>query len=475
VVQRFDAALRGAPYGVTRLDPAGRVVAVNETMLSWLDRPRAKVKGRALDAFLDARSAASFAKALGVVARGGTVTEVAVSLRRDDGKTFPVRMAGMPIAGGPRGTSLWTAMDTLRRRRAEEERDRFFRLSPDLLCIAGFDGRFRRVNPAWERVLGWTEEELTSRPWLDFVHPDDVPATVEAARRQTEEGRDVLHFENRYKTKDGRWRVFQWMSVPNAESGRIYAAARDVTEEREAGQRIAALARDLERKNAEALAANQELESFSYAVSHDLRAPLRAIDGFSLAILEDCGEKLDERGRDSLARVRAATVRMAALIDDLLRLSRVTRGRLERKVVDVSALAQGVVDDLRAGWPDRVVDVAIEPGIAVEGDRDLLRVLLANLLGNAWKYTSKKPRARIDVGATRRDGRTTIFVKDDGAGFDMQYAHKLFGVFQRLHLETDFPGTGIGLATVHRIATRHGGRVWAEGEVGRGATFFVEL
>jgi PAS domain S-box-containing protein len=355
------------------------------------------------------------------------------------------------------------------------EVDRFFDLSLDLMCVAGFDGRFRRVNPAWETCLGWTPAEMTAHPWLHFVHPDDVEKTMSAGSRLTDSRLPVLDFENRYRCRDGSYRRLQWRSLPLPQEGLIYGIARDVTETREAEARIHTLASQLERKNAELHAANHELESFAYSVSHDLRAPLRAIDGFALILVEDHADRLDDRGKDAVARVRAAAGRMGRLIDDLLSLSRIARADMTRAPVDLSALAASVVEDLRAASPDRDVVVEVEPGLRAEGDARLLRILLVNLLGNAWKYTAKKPRARVQVGRTTKDGVPAFFVRDDGAGFPGEYASRLFRPFERLHLEQDFSGTGIGLATVQRIVARHGGRVFAEGVEGKGATFSFTL
>jgi light-regulated signal transduction histidine kinase (bacteriophytochrome) len=220
---------------------------------------------------------------------------------------------------------------------------------------------------------------------------------------------------------------------------------------------------------------NKELETFSYSVSHDLRAPLRAMDGFSQALLEDYGGKLDDQGRDYLGRVRAASQRMAQLIDDLLNLSRVSRTEMRRGEVDLSTLAREIVEELRKTEPSRQVEAAVAPGLTASGDARLLRVVLANLLGNAWKFTRKKPQARIEFGLADKDGGQAYFVRDEGAGFDMAYVGKLFGAFQRLHSAGEFEGTGIGLATVQRIIRRHGGKVWAEGAVGKGATFYFTL
>jgi signal transduction histidine kinase len=247
-------------------------------------------------------------------------------------------------------------------------------------------------------------------------------------------------------------------------------------------QRVADRTHELQERNeslrrnaAELLAANTELDAFAYSVSHDLRAPLRSIDGFSQVLLEDYGGQLDEAGRDSLQRVRAASQRMATLIDDLLKLARVTRSEMRTEVVDLSRIAQDIATELHRSTPEREVEFAIAQGLEARGDPRLLRVALENLLRNSWKYTAKQPRPRVEFGSADGNGERVFMVRDNGAGFDMQYADKLFGVFQRLHSAAEFEGTGVGLATVRRIITRHGGRIWAESAVDRGATFYFTL
>jgi light-regulated signal transduction histidine kinase (bacteriophytochrome)/HAMP domain-containing protein len=231
----------------------------------------------------------------------------------------------------------------------------------------------------------------------------------------------------------------------------------------------------LERNATQLLAANKELDAFAYSVSHDLRAPLRSIDGFSQVVLQDYADKLDDAGRDALHRVRAATQRMGMLIDDLLKLARITRAEMKREPVDLSGIAQEIVAELQRTAPERQVEFAIAPGLKAQGDARLLRVVLDNLLRNGWKYTAKQPRPRVEFGSADVNGGRAFMVKDNGAGFDMKYADKLFGVFQRLHSAAEFEGTGVGLATVQRIITRHGGRIWAEGAVDQGATFYFTL
>jgi len=221
--------------------------------------------------------------------------------------------------------------------------------------------------------------------------------------------------------------------------------------------------------------ANKELEAFSYSVSHDLRAPLRAIDGFSHALLADYENKLDEQGQDYLRRVRGATKRMTQLIDDLLSLSKITRASLTRQRVDLSDVAKHVLAELGGRDPGRRITTRVADDLVVQADPQLITVMLENLLGNAWKFTSKQPAATIEVGKESRGEETVFYIKDNGAGFSMEHATKLFAPFQRLHAPEEFEGTGIGLATVNRVVVRHGGRVWAEARPGQGATFLFTL
>ena len=240
-------------------------------------------------------------------------------------------------------------------------------------------------------------------------------------------------------------------------------------------QRVAERTGELEKRAAELQAANAELDAFAYSVSHDLRAPLRSIDGFSQVVLEDYAAQLGDAGRDALHRVRAASQRMAMLIDDLLKLARVTRAEMRTERVDLSGMAREIVLDIQRATPERAVEFAIAPGLEAHGDARLLRVVLDNLLRNGWKYTGKQPQPRVEFTAKQENGGRVFVIKDNGAGFDMRYADKLFGVFQRLHSAAEFEGTGVGLATVRRIINRHGGRIWAEGAVEKGASFYFTL
>jgi PAS domain S-box-containing protein len=380
--------------------------------------------------------------------------------------------------------------DITERRRAEaalrESESRFrdtFERSTVGQSLTGPDGKLLNVNQAFADMLGLSIEELEQVTFVEITHPDDIAKSRECIRSLFAGERATYRMEKRYRHRDGHF-VFADMSTTLLRDDHgaplcLITSVVDITERKRAEAALAAANSELERRVAERTAeltvVNRELESFASSVSHDLRAPLRGIDGWSQAVLEDCGPQLDERGRTYLATVRSETHRMAELIDGLLELSRVTRAPMKRETVDLTAMAQELEASLRASQPERAVDSVIAPGMVAEGDAVLLRAVLQNLLANAWKFTGKRPRARIEVGCTSEPGRTVYHVRDDGAGFDMRYAGKLFAPFQRLHSFEEFTGTGIGLATVQRIIHRHGGKVWATAEVDQGATFYFTL
>ena len=260
---------------------------------------------------------------------------------------------------------------------------------------------------------------------------------------------------------------------------KILGSKQDITERKLAEEEIHKLNRELEQRvkerTARLEAANKELENFAYSIAHDLRSPLRGIDGFSQLLLDEYDDKVDALGKNYLHRVRSAAQYMAQLIDELLELTRINRSEINSQIVNLSELAKEIAENLRGTQPERRVEFIVQDGITVEGDNRLLGIVLENLIENAWKFTSKHKTAVIEFGRQQQNNTTVYFVKDDGVGFDMNYSQKLFGVFQRLHATSEFAGTGIGLATVQRIIQRHGGSVWAEGEVEKGATFYFTI
>lgn len=343
---------------------------------------------------------------------------------------------------------------------------------PDMLFVkeAG-ELRFARINRAGEELLGVERKELIAKNDYDFF-PAEQADFFQARDRETLAGRTVVDIvEEPIETKSGtRWLHTKKVPILDEQGAATYllGISEDVTERRQAAA-VLARAKDA------AEAANQELEAFSYSVAHDLRAPLRAIDGFSQALEEDCADRLDAEGKDHLRRVRAAVRQMSLLIDGLLSLSRLTRSEIASEKLDLTKMAEECGARLREQAPARPVDLIVSEGLVAEGDARLITAALDNLVGNAWKFTGKCERARIEIGQRVEGGAPTFFVRDNGAGFDQAYADKLFGAFQRLHAVTEFEGSGIGLATVQRIVRRHGGRIWAEGQVGRGATFYFTL
>lgn len=374
------------------------------------------------------------------------------------------------------GLIWWSARSLHRadksRRRVEDELERFFSLSLDMLCICGRDGRFKRINHAFSEILGYPIEELMQNPFMDYVHPEDLERTLREVEK-INAGEPSMHFENRYRCKDGSYRWLWWKSHYLAEGGLIYATARDVTEQKQVQEDIRQLNETLQERATQLDASNQELEAFSYSVSHDLRAPLRGISGFAQALEEHSKAVLDETAQSYLLRVRRAADRMGYLIDDLLKLSRLTRAEMHLEPVNLSHQAEAILAQLKQRDPQRQVEWVVQPEVVVTADAALMHVLLENLLENAWKFTSKNPKARIEVGQLSVPaGEKICHVRDNGVGFDMRYATKLFGAFQRLHSMVEFPGTGIGLATVQRVVRRHGGRVWADSELNVGSTFF---
>jgi len=355
---------------------------------------------------------------------------------------------------------------------------------PDPIYVKDRQGRFVMLNTPTARGFNLTTPELVvGKTDFDLHPPDKASYFYEEEQTVLRSGIPLINEERWDVPAEGEPRWLSVTKVPwrneNGEIVGLVGINRDLTDRKQAEDEIRILNAELEQRvlerTAELVAANRELEDFAYSVSHDLRSPLRGIDGFSQALLEDNAAMLNEQGKHYLNRIRAASQRMGQIIDDLLKLSRVTRAGVQRVAVDLSEMAKNFFQEAQMAQPNRIVEVVIEPKLTVFADPNLIRMAFHSILENAWKFTAAHPSAHIQVGKKEQDGESVYFVRDDGIGFDMTYANKLFGTFQRLHSLTDYEGTGIGLAIVQRVVQRHGGRVWAQSEVDKGTTIFFTI
>ncbi|HON87826.1 MAG TPA: PAS domain S-box protein, partial [Bacillota bacterium] len=396
------------------------------------------------------------------------VKDINVLFRAKDGRTVPVLFSAslaerdeVPVGVVVTAHDMTSYVEVSENLRRSEERYRT--LVENALVGIGIhqDNKVVYANPVLVKMLGYTADEVVGIRIADVIAPEERDLVLRRSKKRQEGKDEPVVYEITLIRKDGT-PLYALISNVVIDYGGRKATMFTISDITDTKAR-----RELEM-------ANKELEAFSYSVSHDLRAPLRAIHGFAQAVIEDYGDRLDEVGMDYLERIVRSAERMSQLIDDLLSLSRLSQKDLNIGMVDLSTIAQEVVRELRERDPCRTVEFKITDGLVAECDADLVKIVLDNLLGNAWKFTASKDHAVIEFGAIGQNGETVYFVRDNGVGFDMRYAEKLFMPFQRLHGE-EFEGTGIGLATVARIIYRHGGRIWAEGVPDAGATFFFTL
>jgi PAS domain S-box-containing protein len=393
--------------------------------------------------------------------------------QRADGTEFPVEISLSPLETEEGTLVSSTIRDITERKRTEEVKARLAAIvdsSDDAVIGKSLDGIIKSWNAGAERIFGYTADEILNQPISILMAPEQV-GELDEVMKKLNSGERVGSYETVKLCKGGKIIHVSVTISPILDTrGQVIGAsevARDISDRKRAE---VALARAKEAADH----ANRELEAFSYSVAHDLRAPLRGIDGFSLALLEDYGDKLDQEGKHYLEKVRSSAQHMGQLIESLLMLARITKGRLQQETVNLTLLAQHSNKRLCASFPERKVDVQIMPSMVANGDSRLLGIVLDNLFGNAWKFTQNRSDALIEFGFQSAI-KSFFYVRDNGAGFNMAYASKLFGVFQRLHSVDEFEGTGIGLATVQRIIHRHNGTIWAEGQENRGATFYFTL
>jgi PAS domain S-box-containing protein len=423
------------------------------------------------------------------------IDEAIAESRRRWGIVFATLMALVAVAAALAGRYWQHRREAAEVIASSEKRFRaLLAAAPDAVVICDEAGRIVFFSEQAERLLGYTSAEILGE-LVDTLVPSSRREGHAAKRerfwREAREGSATTQLDVSARAKDGRDVpvAIQLSPVRTHEGSFVFCDLRDLTDAQQAEREIVELNTHLERRTVELsvvndrLAArthqleaiNRELEAFVYSAAHDLRTPLRGMAGFSRVLIEKYAPVLDERGRDYLGRVLAAAQRMSGLLDDLLRLSRLSRAALQRSSVDVSAMVREITAELQESSESREVTWAIEDGLFVEADAQLLRAALENLLGNAWKYSARRSRAEIAFGRRREDGEDVFFVRDNGVGFDPSYVHHLFRPFQRLHASSEFAGSGVGLALVQRIVHRHGGRIWAEAAVDRGATFHFTL
>lgn len=489
--QIFETLARSSPVGIFRTDIHGHGIFVNKRWLeiAGMDLEQAMGDGWADALYPEDRDRVSSEWHQATQDKQAFRTEC--RFRRPDGKLTWVlahAVAELDDNGNTVGF-IGSITDINKLKEAEEalsksihEWDYAMDYFEDPMTLVSLDDKIVRANKTFYKNSGLTPEQVIGQDVINIYHPDDetVNCPVCQARKERRDVRIVMEADDpNNKTGGPVEKIVRIVRDENGEPQSILVASHDLSHQRvienELRHHQELLEEQVAIRTRELEVSNKELESFSYSIAHDLRAPLRSITSFSQIVLEDAADRLVPEEQKNLQRVVKAAKNMTEIIDDILELSRVSRLNFERVPVDMSELAKNSIKHLRESDPRSDIEISIADTLKAHGDRKLLYIMLDNLLGNAWKYTSKTEHAKIEFGSTKQNNKTIYFVKDNGIGFDMNYANKLFGVFQRLHRADDFEGSGIGLATVQRIIHRHGGNVWAEAEPHKGATFYFSL
>jgi PAS domain S-box-containing protein len=482
--QRWSTTLASVGDGVIATDVVGNITFINpvaEILTGWtlresITKPIAEVFN-----IINEQTRQKVENPVARVIEKGIVVGLAnhTILIRKDGTEVPIGDSGAPIKNEEGNTTgvVLVFRDISEQKKTEEVIEaseiryrRLFEAAKDGILILEFpSGKITSVNPFLIDLLGYTQDEVVGKQLWEIGAFKDILASKEAFHELQD--KSYIRYEDLpLETKDGRHINVEFVSnvYPSDHTKVIQCNIRDITERKKTEEKVKLYTSELE-------IANKELESFSYSVSHDLRAPLRTLDGFSEMVIENYGEKLDETGKDYLNRIRVASQTMSQLINDMLKLSRITRAEIIKDTVNLSDMAQSIYTEILMTEPDRQAEFIIAHNVLVNGDRQLLQILMRNLLDNAWKFTNKTLQTRLEFGENQQTGKRVLFIKDNGAGFDTKYSDRLFQPFQRLHSSEEYAGTGIGLAIVQRVVQRHGGHIWAESEINKGATFYFTL
>jgi len=489
--ERYRALVDTSPDAITLSDLEGNIAMTNaQTLIIHQYDNLNELIGKNIIELILPTDAEKVLKGMKRTIEEGIIKEYEITMVHKDGSPFPAALNAAILhdsQNAPSGFVILTR-DIHERKQAEEDlrqsENKFrtiYDLAPIGMTITDLEGRYLSVNKSYGLLLDYSPQELIGLSFAEFSSPDELENNIAARQRLLNGETTFERLEKKYRAKDGRmiYTLLQFSLIRDSKGEPIFFIGQvvDITPLKLAQEQINQLNIELEKKvaarTAQLEAANKEMESFAYSISHDLRAPLRSIDGFSRILEEDHNQSLEDTGVQTLKRIRSASKRMGDMIDSILELSRVTINDLNHLPVDLSNIAASIIEELRMQNPQRNVVTSIEKGLHAQGDERLLRVLLENLLNNAWKFTSKCEYGQISFGAMQDE--KVFYIRDNGAGFDMNQAHRLFTAFQRLHTTDEFPGTGIGLATVQRIINRHGGRVWAESALEQGTTIYFTL